>query len=140
MGLRVSDMTFLDHSWDPLRVGSVCFYHFILTTTFKRVRRSVCNVLSSPPIQPSWAPFVTIYLHQHFLKGGICLFVTFSPHHQSSIRCVCLFVKFYPQSSPSIQPSWVLQARSETLRTPQNFILAWWSSLGLASRRPVLAY
>ena len=42
--------------------------------------------------------------------------------------------------SPHHQLSWAPQARSETLRTPQNSIQALRSSLDLAGRRPALAY
>ena len=71
----VNDVTFLDHSWHPLRIACACLYRFILTTNF--LKGCICL-------------FVMFYPHHQFLIGCVCLFVMLYPHHQFSKGCVCL--------------------------------------------------
>ena len=64
----VTFVTFLDHSWDPLRIVSVCL--------------SFCNILSKPPIFEGLRLSVCNISSSPILIRGVCLFVTFYPHHQ----------------------------------------------------------
>ena len=66
----------------------------------------------------------------------VCIFAYSRPCSRSKLLWQTLFSA---SVSWDHQPSWELEARIETLRTPQNCILAWRSSLGLVDHRPALA-
>ena len=85
-------VTFLDHSWDPLRVLSVCL--------------SFCNILSSPPI------FQGLLLSVCYVSSSPILIYE---------RCIFLFVTFYPHCTTNPTQLSAAGAKQDVEKTPKLY-------------------